>query len=188
MELKKCPYCSEEILIEAKKCKHCGEFIDEQLRDETEKVNEEPKEIIDNKMNKQRFAMLIAAIVGALSTFLPWIHISNIRTIYGFDNVGLYTFFLFLVPIILLLFYDKTKPIRNGVLLITVIPPIIAGFIGVQKFLQFNSLTSNMANNFFTQAIGNSMTIGIGLYLVIITGFILPILALLIKEKSKEIA
>ena len=176
METKKCPYCSEEIIKEAKKCKHCGELINEQLR--KEKVNEEPKEIIDNKMNKQRFATLIAAILGALSTFLPWVHISNIRTIYGFDNVGLYTFFLFLVPIVLLLIDDKTKPIRKSILLISIIPTIIAGIIGGQKFLQFNSLTSSMSNNVFTQSLGNSMTIGIGLYIVVVAGFILPLLAL----------
>ena len=28
MNTKRCPYCSEEILMEAKKCKHCGEFLD----------------------------------------------------------------------------------------------------------------------------------------------------------------
>ncbi|OGU27074.1 MAG: hypothetical protein A2057_02715 [Ignavibacteria bacterium GWA2_35_9] len=31
-ETKKCPYCSEEILIDAKKCKHCGEYLDDTLR------------------------------------------------------------------------------------------------------------------------------------------------------------
>jgi len=28
-ENKKCPYCSEQILITAKKCKHCGEWLEE---------------------------------------------------------------------------------------------------------------------------------------------------------------
>jgi uncharacterized membrane protein YvbJ len=31
-ETKKCPYCSEEILADAKKCKHCGEFLDDILK------------------------------------------------------------------------------------------------------------------------------------------------------------
>lgn len=25
--VRKCPFCAEEILAEAKKCKHCGEFV-----------------------------------------------------------------------------------------------------------------------------------------------------------------
>jgi len=29
MEIKKCPFCSEEILSTAKKCKHCGEMVEE---------------------------------------------------------------------------------------------------------------------------------------------------------------
>jgi len=27
-EVKRCPYCGEEVLAVAKKCKHCGEWID----------------------------------------------------------------------------------------------------------------------------------------------------------------
>ena len=26
---KKCPFCAEEILSEARKCKHCSEFLDD---------------------------------------------------------------------------------------------------------------------------------------------------------------
>jgi hypothetical protein len=27
MGFRKCSFCAEEILVEAKKCKHCGEFV-----------------------------------------------------------------------------------------------------------------------------------------------------------------
>ena len=30
--LKKCPFCSEAILMDAKKCRYCGEFLDPQLK------------------------------------------------------------------------------------------------------------------------------------------------------------
>lgn len=29
--LRKCPFCAEEILADAKKCKHCGEFVNKAL-------------------------------------------------------------------------------------------------------------------------------------------------------------
>lgn len=33
---RKCPFCAEEINIDAVKCKHCGEFLSEALREESE--------------------------------------------------------------------------------------------------------------------------------------------------------
>ena len=46
MNTKKCPYCSEEILIDAKKCKHCGEYLDSELREKQKSANSTEKKII----------------------------------------------------------------------------------------------------------------------------------------------
>ena len=30
---KRCPFCAEEILADARKCKHCGEYLDDSLKE-----------------------------------------------------------------------------------------------------------------------------------------------------------
>ena len=42
-QTKKCPFCAEEINVEAVKCKHCGEMIDEKKIDEKKKGKERKK-------------------------------------------------------------------------------------------------------------------------------------------------
>ena len=42
-QTKKCPFCSEQILSDARKCKHCGEFLDASLRSPPPAVISQPK-------------------------------------------------------------------------------------------------------------------------------------------------
>jgi hypothetical protein len=42
--MKKCPYCAEEIQVEAKKCKHCGEWLPDLVTPDTSEVSSSLRE------------------------------------------------------------------------------------------------------------------------------------------------
>lgn len=91
METKNCPFCGEEIKIEAIKCKHCGEFLNK-----TEgKVTIESKELInEKKISPQNFntAIVVAIIYVVLSIFTS-IDSENKTFVQEFRGTLYYTIF-----------------------------------------------------------------------------------------------
>lgn len=74
--MKKCPYCAEEILEEAKKCKHCGEFLDNNLRNEKTPQSQIPPQEIKVIAKEGCFlqtlnvgCMVIFSIIGLIVLF-----------------------------------------------------------------------------------------------------------------------
>ena len=140
-------------------------------------------------MNQQRLAILIAAGLGALATFMPWIRAPFIGTIAGSQGDGWYTLALFSVAIVVSLLSDKTKRIEGGALYAAIIPSIIAALIGIQKISHFSSMMADMkadmGDNPFAMALGATVSIEFGLYLLVLAGLAVPALAYLINDKQK---
>jgi hypothetical protein len=64
-----------------------------------------------------------------------------------------------------------------------IIPSIIAGFIGIWKIIDFNSKMSDI-DYAVAKALGATVSLEFGLYLVVLVGVGLPIAAFLIKDKE----
>jgi len=137
-------------------------------------------------MNKQRLAILIASGIGALATFMPWVKAPIVGTISGVQGDGWFTLVLFAVPIVLSLMNDKTKKIEGSKLYCAVIPPVIAALVGIWKIIDFNSKMGDIGDNPFAQALGASVSIEFGLYLMVLAGIATPVLAFLIKDQTEE--
>jgi hypothetical protein len=128
-------------------------------------------------MNKQRLAILIVAGLGVTATFLPWVKAPIIGTINGTMGDGWITLVLFSSPLIISLLNDKTTKIEGGWLYGAIIPSLVAGVIGIWKILYINSIIS---------AIDASVSIEFGLYLLVLSGISLPILAFVVKDNKAD--
>jgi len=62
---KKCPYCAEEIALEAIKCKHCSEFLTALTANNTREVQKE------NEYNDETLG-IIGLIIPVISLFVPY--------------------------------------------------------------------------------------------------------------------
>lgn len=58
-EIKRCPFCGEEIMAIAQKCKHCGEWLNGKKKD----YNTKKQDIVGEDINKYITIACIAAVI-----------------------------------------------------------------------------------------------------------------------------
>ncbi len=127
-------------------------------------------------MNKQRLGILILALIGMLTTFMPWATVSFLgmqRTIKGTDGDGWITIVLFLVVLILTLVLGKIKAsIKGAALLGVIIPSVICFIIGAINIFSIN---------------GNSFgNVKYGLYVLTIVPLFIIIISFILKDKANS--
>ncbi|MCZ2222306.1 MAG: hypothetical protein LC122_01555 [Chitinophagales bacterium] len=142
-----------------------------------------------NKMHKQRIAILIVAGIGALGTFLPWVHAPIVGSVPGSSGSdGWITFILFVITIGLCFVGNRTKTLKLGFLVGAIVPSLLASIIAIIKIIDFNSkMSSADVDNPFAKAITQTVGIGIGLYLIVLAGIAVLVLGIILKKSDIQL-
>jgi hypothetical protein len=134
-------------------------------------------------MHLQRLLIIIGAAAGMLATFLPWVTMPLIGSLPGTKGDGWITFGLFVAVAVLAVVKDRERPLSGGMKLAVAAPALVASMVGVWKIIDFNSKMPK-DDNPFLKALAQSVSIGVGLYLVIGAGLVVAAFALALRPKA----
>lgn len=127
-------------------------------------------------VSPQRWALIIAAAAGMLGTFLPWLNVPIRGAITGTEGDGWITLGFFAFSLLITL----TGAPGIGRRICIGLAGAIASAIGVHDAANVFARKAEMASEGgrLGEAIANSVSIGAGLYLVIIAGLVVALGAL----------
>ena len=137
-------------------------------------------------MNRQRFAVLIVAIIGIIATFLPWYKIMEVGTISGMSSSGWFTILMFIVTLILVVRKNLHEDMTMGVSWCITICSLLASFAVLWKMIDIwfakegmFSLGGNMYG-----IMGSQVKVEYGAWLVVIAGICVPLAAFIFRDRT----
>jgi hypothetical protein len=138
-------------------------------------------------LHRQRFAIAVAAGLGVLATFLPWVHAPIVGSVLGTAGDGWITLALFLPALLLAFRGDRHLPLRGIRRMAATIPAGLAALIGLEKIDKIRHAFDEIPqDNVFAQVASLSTQIGVGIYLLIAAGFGLVALSWGLAKYSKK--
>jgi hypothetical protein len=137
----------------------------------------------EEAMHKQRIAVMVAALLGIIATFLPWATIPLVGTIAG-SEVTFLTLGLCAVALILALLGDRSQPVASGMRIGIAVLGLLTGAYGAYQIMDMNKAVDRMAGMEGGAEIASGAAVGIGLYLVIAAGFLLLILPFMLGSRD----
>jgi hypothetical protein len=120
-------------------------------------------------MHASRIALIIASALGMLCTFLPWASMPFVGSIYGTRGDGWISFVLCAVGLVLSLAGNRQSAQSLASAIVSVLCGVAAAAVGVVDLV---NLRNTLADNPF----GAAVSIGPGLYLLIVAGAVMAIL------------
>lgn len=135
-------------------------------------------------MHFQRMSIIIAAAAGMLGTFLPWVNIPILGSYNGTRGDGWITFVLFALIVFLAIVGNRQHVLKGLHFFITMLFSVAAGGFGLWKIIDFQtSIGSSASDNALTRAVGSAVSVGFGLYLIVIAGLAVLILGSAIRKE-----
>ena len=123
-------------------------------------------------MNKQRLSVLLAAGAGVVGTLMPWVTVSMFGISKSESGIGTgdgkIIIVLFGIACVISLLGDWRFGVEGGARIGAIILGLVGAIIAIMDINNFNTKLG---------VGGGFASIGFGLYLIVIAGFLLPILA-----------
>lgn len=140
-------------------------------------------------MNRQKIVILVIAGIGALGTFMPWINLPIVGSMSGAKGDGWISFGLFVIPMLCLFFSKGTQKITQWQKIIIITFGLLAAALGIWKIVDFNTIATNSfdTNNPLEAVFSSAVSIGYGLYAIVIAGIALVGYVIIKVKDTKNI-
>ena len=132
-------------------------------------------------MNKQRVSVLLAAGAGIVGTLMPWVTVSMLGISQSENGLGTgdgkIIIVLFGIACLLSLLGDWSFGVEGGARIGAIVLGLVGAIIALMDINNFHEKVGGM---------GGLASIGFGLYLIVIAGVLLPILAFAVPPQGGD--
>ena len=132
-------------------------------------------------MNKQRVSVLLAAGAGIVGTLMPWVTVSMLGISQSENGLGTgdgkIIIVLFGIACLLSLLGDWSFGVEGGARIGAIVLGLVGAIIALMDINNFHEKVGGM---------GGLASIGFGLYLIVIAGVLLPILAFAVPSQGGD--
>ncbi|MBX3103260.1 MAG: hypothetical protein KF690_12180 [Bacteroidetes bacterium] len=134
-------------------------------------------------MHKQRLGIVAGAAIGIIATFLPWAtNVPLIGTVNGTKGDGFISMLLCLIPLVIAVLGDRSTALAKGKFIITLAAGVLVLLFGIYEY----SNISSAAKAFEALGMKAEIGIGIGVWLVIVSGAVIAATAFALKGATND--
>lgn len=136
-------------------------------------------------MSKQKFVILLIAIIGMIATFLPWYEVNQYGLIMGYQSAGWFTFIMFAVAFLFGLRKNLKEDMSMGLLYVGSGFSLAAAFVVLWRVILLYMNKEGAGMSEIENMMAQETRVLYGAYQVIIAGICLPFGAFLFRNKGK---